>query len=240
MTLAGTAWNTYVLAGTREEAHGIRTLRLAPEAAARYTFVPGQFVTVRFPPGAGTDLEKQYTVTSTPEDPYLAITVKKTGVFSTALHAMRPGDRLELGEPYGYFALENDMRRVAFIAGGIGVAPFYAMLTGLPEATLTEKRLELFYSVKAEREAAFLGTFAALAAKLPDFNVTCAATREASEHPAFSYHERFTFEKLRDHLGEVADTYFFICGSIEFVDAFWEMLGERDVPETHIKTESFY
>ncbi|MCL1963406.1 FAD-binding oxidoreductase, partial [Candidatus Saccharibacteria bacterium] len=75
------------------ETPDVVTLYLADTRGGHADFVAGQYVTVLFPdldvPGG-----KAYSISSTPSDPHLALTVKKIGVYSTRLHELREGDEL--------------------------------------------------------------------------------------------------------------------------------------------------
>jgi len=100
--------------------------------------------------------------------------------------------------------------------------------------------MKLFYSIKTEHEAAFLNTLTNLSKKLPNFSTVCTTTRQKSANPKIIYNERFTFDTIKKNLPHAKKTYFLICGSIEFVDKFWETLGENGIKEERIKTEAFY
>ena len=101
----------YTIAEVRVETPTIRTFVLdgAIEAA------PGQFVMAWLP---RLD-EKPFSLSGSAP---IALTVDRVGPFSTALHALRPGDQLWLRGPYGRgFELSNGP--LMLVSGGCGVAP---------------------------------------------------------------------------------------------------------------------
>jgi predicted ferric reductase len=70
-----------------------------------------------------------FTLTCSPEDPFLQMTFKMQGAFTTALRAMPVGTRVTLQGPLGSFCKGVDEKAaVVLIAGGIGITPFLSLL----------------------------------------------------------------------------------------------------------------
>ena len=97
-------------------------------------FEPGQFVLVWLP---GID-EKPYTISYLERDRF-GITVLRRGVFSSALHELRPGAVVGFRGPYGrgFWNLE-DSPDVAIIGGGCGMAGLAVLKQRLPQSTLAQ------------------------------------------------------------------------------------------------------
>ncbi len=115
------------------ESPRVRTLVLD----ARMEAQPGQFVMAWLP---GHE-EKPFSLAEA--DP-VALTVARVGPFSTALHALQPGDRLWIRGPLGR-GFEVEGRRILLVGGGYGVAPlaFLARLAigrGVQVTALTAAR----------------------------------------------------------------------------------------------------
>jgi dihydroorotate dehydrogenase electron transfer subunit len=103
--------NLYTIAEVRIETPTIRTFVLDGEVDA----APGQFVMAWLP---RLD-EKPFSLSGTSP---IALTVDRVGPFSTAMHALAPGDRLWLRGPYGR-GFEVVDGPLMLISGGCGVAP---------------------------------------------------------------------------------------------------------------------
>lgn len=88
----------------------------------------GQFVMVWIP---GVD-EVPMSLSSIGPDDSVSITVKRVGEATGALHNMRSGDFIGVRGPYGV-GFKPCIGKVILVAGGIGVAPFYPLLTRLNE-----------------------------------------------------------------------------------------------------------
>jgi dihydroorotate dehydrogenase electron transfer subunit len=103
----------YTIVEVRRETPTIRTLLLDGEIQAD----PGQFVMAWLP---RLD-EKPFSLSGTAP---IALTVDRVGPFTTALHALAPGDRLWLRGPFGRgFALPDANGPLLLVSGGCGVAP---------------------------------------------------------------------------------------------------------------------
>jgi ferredoxin-NADP reductase len=79
----------------------------------------------------GPDLVRQYSLCGNPDrldEWHIAVLLEPAGRGgSVAVHALRPGDVVEVRGPRNHFALEPAPRYL-FIAGGIGITPIRAML----------------------------------------------------------------------------------------------------------------
>jgi ferredoxin-NADP reductase len=104
--------------------------RFEPSEALSWT--PGQFIRVEIPhqhpDSEGT--KRWFTVSSAPSDGFMQITTRVTGTtFKQSLDAVPMGGEIDLLEaPDGDFIWQESDRPRVFIAGGIGVTPFYSIL----------------------------------------------------------------------------------------------------------------
>jgi ferredoxin-NADP reductase len=74
-----------------------------------------------------------YSLSAPPDGDILRVTVKVAGQHSAALRALKPGTRVFAEGPYGSFtAALRQGRKVALIAGGVGITPLRALFETLP------------------------------------------------------------------------------------------------------------
>ena len=75
-----------------------------------------------------------YSLSASPRNDRLRITVKFLGDHSRWLADLRPGTRVFFEGPYGVFRADQATRKhVTLIAGGVGITPIRAMLEELPQ-----------------------------------------------------------------------------------------------------------
>jgi ferredoxin-NADP reductase len=104
---------------------------LQPEGAARFDFVPGQFISVSVPTPSGPRL-KPYTIASIPESspPFeILFNLVPDGIASNYLFGLRVGDFIDFTGPYGTFILETapDCECI-FMAETTAIAPVRPMI----------------------------------------------------------------------------------------------------------------
>src|SRR3989344_263888 len=111
------------------------------EKPVGFEFAPGQYnrwrIEMENPDERGTS--RPFTVAVSPLNNYLVITTKK-GItsFKRKLFELKEGEQINFFGPLGTFVLdEQDLRPKVFLAGGIGITPYYSMLTYAFEKKLT-------------------------------------------------------------------------------------------------------
>jgi vanillate O-demethylase ferredoxin subunit len=113
----------------RDEAEGIRSFRLEPEAGRTLPRASaGSHVSVWL----GDELVRHYSICNPADAPdHYVIAVKLEDPSrggSEAMHALAPGDRLEISEPRNNFELVEGAPKYLLFAGGIGITPILAMV----------------------------------------------------------------------------------------------------------------
>jgi ferredoxin-NADP reductase len=74
-----------------------------------------------------------FSLSARPRPPFLRLTVKAIGDYSSAVAGLQPGTRVAVEGPYGAFTTHARRRtRVALIAGGVGVTAARSLLEDLP------------------------------------------------------------------------------------------------------------
>ena len=112
----------------------IKTYRLGFSDNYIMDFMPGQFVELSVP-GVG---EAPFGFASNPlEKDFIELTIKRTGVLTDAVHALKAGDNVWIRGPFGNtFPLEmihgqanGSVSDILIIAGGLGLAPLRPLIT---------------------------------------------------------------------------------------------------------------
>jgi ferredoxin-NADP reductase len=133
------------------ESPRVKTFRLRPEGSGMpFSFLPGQHLGVRPAwPGASDpehDKWRHFSLSGSPTEAFLEITVLNQGIISDRMHSLATGDWVETTRPVGDFVLdENVGRGPVFFAGGIGIAPVRSMIRLCLERELGDA-LSLFAS----------------------------------------------------------------------------------------------
>jgi ferredoxin-NADP reductase len=193
-------------------------------------YLPGQHFVVRLTAPDGYRAQRSYSVASAPGGDVIDLTVEHLpdGEVSGFLHeSVRPGDKLEVRGPIGYFAWDGQAPALG-IAGGSGVVPVMAMLR-------TARRLNrpgLVRAVVSVRDPDQLY----YAGELPGPDATVVYTRRTppggGRPPG-----RLSGDDIAPALQASQAVY--VCGSPGFCDAVTGMLEGLRVPAGRIEAERF-
>src|SRR6185369_9768772 len=107
--------------------------------------------------GAPVIYRNPYSLMSSPDNPgYFEISVLRVPKSRGGSHFMhdkvKVGDRLSLSNPVNLFPVEHTGRKHIFIAGGIGITPFMAMMDGLASRN---GHFELHYGFRNRTHGAY-------------------------------------------------------------------------------------
>lgn len=202
-------------------------------------FIPGQYIRLTLPHKNSDDrgTSRYFTISSSPlEKKYLTITTKiyslSPSSFKKTLLNLKPATKVNVFGPMGWFLLpEHDGLEKIFIAGGIGVTPFYSLLQTLADKKL-EKLITLFVSFKTKEHAVFYEELTEIANKNSHINVVYLFSNSQENQNSFDA----VFEKYISDLGKPV---FYIVGSPEMVYSTKNLLLDLGIPEEKIQTEDF-
>ena len=201
-----------------------------------YTYSAGQYITVFFD-DTNVVQGKAYSLSSSPHDTHLSITVKKIGLFSGKLHALRVGDQFDISSAYGFFNAKNSKPVIA-IAAGVGIAPIWSIIRHAYAQAGDHQVTRLLYSNASYDDIVFRSQIDELAAHNASFDREFFVTRQPHQG-----HTSRRIDIVRDVSPEViaSDEYcFYICGSADFVRSMWRQLTQLGVGERSISTETFF
>jgi Predicted ferric reductase len=113
----------------------------------------GQFASIRvFRNGVWTE-PHPFTLSSSPEDETLCMTIKKSGAFTNTIPEIEPGTPIECAGPFGQFCHGiEDQREIVMIAGGVGITPFLSVLRHFKEIG-ADNDIMLFWANKTYADA---------------------------------------------------------------------------------------
>ena len=106
---------------------GDRLWLLKIKRSRGFSFLAGQFAWLRF----GRSLsDHPFSIASTPHDGHLSFIIQEAGDFTSKIGRIAIGSPVTVDGPHGSFTLENlpDSDALLLIAGGVGVAPIFAIL----------------------------------------------------------------------------------------------------------------
>lgn len=173
---------------------------------------------------------RYFTIASAPFEKLVRLTTRfakeKGSRFKENLKNLAVGAEIEAEGPRGSFIVSEPQESFAFIAGGIGITPFRAILLDLDQRRLSVN-VDLFYSNRSP-EIVFQKELEALAGKFSGLKIHY-----------FVEPNRLTAEAIQGLLADLARPYFYISGPEPMVRAFEQALAPVGVPPVKIRRDYF-
>jgi ferredoxin-NADP reductase len=179
---------------------------------------------------------RTFTIASAPHEPELMIATRmRDSAFKRFLAKAQPGTKLEMEGPLGLMVLHEDASRPAvFLAGGIGITPFLAMVRDAAKRELPHQ-LVLLYSNRRRQDAAFLAELERL--RGPRFRMVATMT-DAPEWRGEK--RRISRELLAEHVPDLRAPIYYFAGPPAMTMAVQGMLKDLGVSEDDMRSEEFY
>jgi len=169
---------------------------------------------------------------------YFTIAFSPRGsAFKRGLSQLQPGDQIVASQLAGSFTLpRNRRRKLAFIAGGIGMTPFRSMLEELLERGET-RPIKVLYGNNRLDEVAYADVLKRARDELgiPTWYAVRDATGATSDMKVGFIDADMIEERIPDY----RDRTFYVSGPQPMVSATRESLRELGVPAWRIKTDFF-
>jgi len=192
-------------------------------------FVPGQFALVYIEAKDGWH-RHPFTIASAPAEGLLRVTVKALGDYTSRLRELlEPGMPAVVGGPHGRFNHAKGTADQAWIAGGVGVAPFLSWIRALDEHP-PPGRVHLYYAFSGG-PAPFADELIELAAGREDVHVHLVDSRVDG---------RLSVDRIRADTGvDPSRLSVFLCGPEPMLRDFQRGLRAVGVRSGNIHREYF-
>src|SRR5260221_4454665 len=177
--------------------------------------------------GAAVIYRNPYSLMSSPDNPaYYEISVLRTVESRGGSHFMhdqvKVGDRLSLSNPINLFPVIATGRKHVFIAGGIGITPFMAMMDGLAARA---GNFELHFGFRSRNHGAY---WRDLVERYGSARVKAYCEGEGQMIDA---------DRLLEH--QPLGTNLYVCGPAPMIAYFTDKARKAGWPEENIHSEQF-
>jgi CDP-4-dehydro-6-deoxyglucose reductase len=223
----------------------IESMEIAPEVrhlvfevpeVEKFTFVPGQFVSMNEVIN-GKKITRAYSLASAPSETNrfeLCLNLVHEGLLSPRLFVMQPGETVDIRPPLGMFVLRNPPRDSVFIATGTGIAPFRSILRA--ELNAASQAFTLVFGVRYESHLMYRAEFEEMAREFPHFRFLPTLSRPDESWTGRTGHVQ---AHLQEAIGERRDVDVFLCGLKLMVDDVRNILKEMGFDRKQILFEKY-
>ena len=234
----------YLLTLREKTEVGTGIYNFAFSGGGKMDFRPGQYMewTLGHRGSDSRGNRRYFTIASSPTEEELHLGVrfyKPSSSFKKALLEMEPGGIIMGGQLAGDFTLPRDPgRKLAFIAGGIGITPFRSMVKYLADRG-EARDIVLLYSNRTADEISYREIFDDAAGRIGLRTVYAITDAEGLPQGEDAHHGRIDAALIRTKIPDYRSRMFYISGTHAMTTAFKEMLAELGVPKNQIKTDFF-
>lgn len=216
------------------ETKGVTSIYIRGDDLSSFDYQPGQFSFWHFWQSGFRTQKHPFTISSSPSDPYLRLSAKAIGDYSSKLSEIKPGTPVLVNGPYGRFSpVVSTRRKRLFIAGGIGITPIRSML-----GQARKQGDVLIYSARSQDDLAFYDEIE--------------SWRDEGLHSEYYLDEISTHASKHVHQGrmdaarlkrlvadDIKDYDVWLCGPPPMMDAIEKLLLDIGAQPDQIHTERF-
>lgn len=192
-------------------------------------YMPGQFVFVRFDGGGLLSESHPFSISSGLEKE-ITLGIKALGDFTSMVYLMKPGATCLVEGPFGVFSFTKaTSKRQVWVAGGIGITPFLGMARQAATGGVADYKIDLYYSVKNNTEAAFAEEFVEISKRNSNFKF----------HQHFSEKDGFISAGVIKNDTDIAGAEVFLCGPQAFMENLRNQFIDLGINNKKIHSEEF-
>jgi NAD(P)H-flavin reductase/NAD-dependent dihydropyrimidine dehydrogenase PreA subunit len=198
-------------------------------------YEPGQFILVKIQDNP--EMYRAYSISGFDnEEKTVTIDVKKmdkgygTGII---FDRFKKGDDITLQGPMGHeLIIDKTAKELVFVAGGIGITPFRAIVKDLVENDSDIEKFTLVYGANKENEFMFDDEFNSFSEASDKFDYV----KVVAFDEEYQGHKGFVTDVLKDM--DLVDNKIYMCGPPPMTNAAEKLLLDMNVPSVDISYES--
>jgi ferredoxin-NADP reductase len=221
-----------------KETPNVTLFRLESEDKAELEFDSGMFIMLAYKDAAtGEKTARAYSIASAPGQDFLEFYISMVhGKLTSRLEAAKVGDVYYVTGPYGQFKFSpNQEKKVLFIAGGTGIAPFMSMLRRI-RLLSSGNDVILLYSVRYPNEIIRKDELAELTEGL-GIKTVVTVTRPQYGDGWTGQTGHIDADMIKKYAPDFAERAPYICGPLAFSKALKDALIALGMPEQRIKAD---
>lgn len=232
---------TYTLKLTKKRDVAYQTMEFRFEKPEGFIYRAGQSMRMKMP---GADEERTFTILTIPSEDDLAFAMRIRGSeFKKRIKRFEVGDTISASGPRGSFGLpdqglsENQTKPQLWVAGGIGITIFLAMLKEMKHSNFKHP-ITLLYSNRNREDIAYKEELDALAQALPSVSVVYVLTKEKPENWEAET-ERINAALVKKYIDDASNVACYVAATPDMVACMHDVFREIGVREEDIYTKRF-
>ena len=165
-----------------------------------------------------------------------------TGIMSSYIFNLKPGDPVTISGPYGEFLAKDTDAEMVFIGGGAGMAPMRSHVLDQLKRLRSKRKITFWYGARSLREAFYVKEFDELEREYENFSWHLALSdplpEDHWEGMVGFIHEVLYDNYLKDHPAP-EDCEYYMCGPPMMIAAVERLLYDLGVEEENVLFDDF-
>ena len=200
-------------------------------------------------PAEGDIITLTVRIASTPflPRPQVGFQNVPTGIGSSYIFSLKPGDKVLMSGPYGDFHPNfTSGKEMIWIGGGAGMAPLRAQIMHMTKTLhTTDREMHFFYGARALVEAFFLEDFWELEKEFPNFHFHLSLDQPdpKADSAGVKYYAGFAVNCIRDtylkNHEAPEDCEYYLCGPPMLIKTVTDYLDSLGVEQDSIMYDNF-
>ncbi|MDE1804307.1 MAG: FAD-dependent oxidoreductase [Candidatus Micrarchaeota archaeon] len=230
----------YVITEIIKETPDVSLFKFKAQDGSTLSYDPGMFVMIHYRnPQTGEEIGRAFSLASKPDDAELEFAISMIhGRFTSHLDTANVGDVYYFSGPYGQFKYNpTENKKVLFVAGGTGVAPFLSMLRLIDEKKY-DTDVKLIYSMRHPEEIIRKGELDSYKSTMKfDYVITVTRQETDADKSWQGEHGHVDAEMIKRHLNDTPERTCYVCGPLKFTKAVQDALTAIGVDKSRIKAD---
>lgn len=208
------------------------------ETLESFSFVPGQFVTVKI----REKLVRSYSIAGKVKDNQfgLMVDVKPGGEGSNFFKSLAVGNEIEYIGPAGVFTLKEDdeSSEIVLLGTGSGITPLKAIIEHALYVRPVNKKMILYFGLRYRDDVFWNEYFDRIAERFENFTFKLCLSKPDESWQGASGH--ITELLVNDYADDTSTLSAYLCGNGKMIEEAKEYLKSKGTPENRIYHEKFF
>ena len=164
------------------------------------------------------------------------------GIASSAIFALKPGDKLNITGPFGDFFAKDTDSEMIFIGGGAGMAPMRSHIFDQLKRIKSGRKISFWYGARSLKETFFNEEFDQLAAENDNFKWHLALSSPQPQdnwQGRTGYIHQVLYDNYLSRHEEPEECEYYVCGPPMMNQSVIDMLNDLGVEEDNILFDDF-
>jgi ferredoxin-NADP reductase len=220
----------------KKEEVAVGTMAFYFEKPQGFDYRGGQTIDLTLAPG----MTYTFSLASAPHEEHLIIATRmRDTAFKQTIGAMDLNSDAHVDGPFGSFTLHNNVTKPAiFLAGGIGITPFFSMI----KQAISEKlphNLWLLYSNRRPEDAPFLKELTHLEEQHPSLRLMATMTGIEKSTQRWICKTGHISQDMIKEIPDYPHAIFYLAGPPIMVAGMFKLLKDMNIDTDNIKTDEF-